>query len=103
MMSTPATGIVLFYSAGTYTSSSYRVGAAHCDSPLGPCHRIYSTAVLSSRGSMLGPGGQSPLQLPDGTWTMAFHAWTNTVGYPGGQRSLHFLPLTFPSNKPKIG
>ena len=103
MMSTPATGILLFYSSGDFSTSTYRVGAARCDGPLGPCHRLYTTAVLSSRGSMFGPGGQTPFQVPDGSWRMAFHAWDTTVGYPGGKRSLHFLPLTFPLNKPKVG
>ena len=103
MMSTPATGILLFYSSGDFRTSTYRVGTARCDGPLGPCHRLYTTAVLSSRGSMFGPGGQTPFQVPDGSWRMAFHAWDTTVGYPAGKRSLHFLPLTFPLNKPKIG
>ena len=84
--------------------STYRVGVARCNTPLGPCTRIYSSAVLASRGGMFGPGGETPFQVADGTWRMAFHAWDNTVGYDaGGKRSLHILPLTFPSNRPKVG
>jgi beta-xylosidase len=104
MMNTPATGILLFYSAEVYTNPGYSVGVARCDSPLGPCHRIYSTATLSSRGTMYGPGGQTPFQrTPGGSWMMAFHAWDGTVGYPAGKRSLHFLPLTFNGANPRIG
>jgi beta-xylosidase len=104
MMSTPATGTLLFYSAGDFGFATYSVGAARCNGPLGPCGRVYSTAVLSSRGSMLGTGGQTPFQLANGSWRVGFHAWDGTVGYPaGGKRSLHFLPLTFPSNNPKMG
>jgi beta-xylosidase len=104
MLSTPATGIVLLYSAGTFDNSKYSVGAARCDTPFGPCRNIYSTPALSSRGGMLGPGGQTPFQLPDGSWRLAFHAWDTVVGYgAGGSRSLHILPLSFPAGTPAIG
>jgi hypothetical protein len=77
---------------------------ARCDTPLGPCRRVYSTPSLAQRGSMLGPGGQTPLQLPDGSWRLAFHALDNVVGYEaGGDRTLHFLPLTFLGANPKVG
>jgi hypothetical protein len=102
MFNTPS-GLVLLYSAGTFSNAAYSVGAAACDTPLGPCHHIYSTPSLSSRGSMLGPGGQTPFQLGNGSWMLAFHAWTNVVGYPAGKRSLHLLPITFPGGKPAIG
>lgn len=104
MFSTPETGIVLLYSAGTFSNPTYSVGAAQCDTPLGPCRHIYSTPSLSSRGRMYGPGGQTPFALPDGSWWLAFHAWADVVGYgAGGIRSLTFLPLTFPSGKPAVG
>ena len=97
-------GLVLLYSAGHFSEPRYSVGAASCDSPLGPCRHIYSTPSLSSRGTMLGPGGQTPVQLPDGSWQLVFHGWDDVVGYDaGGVRSLHVLPLTFPGGKPAIG
>jgi beta-xylosidase len=104
MLSTPATGIVLLYSAGTFDNAKYSVGAARCDTPLGPCHNTYSTPTLASRSAMFGPGGQTPFQLPDGSWRVAFHAWDNVVGYgAGGLRALHVLPLSFPAGNPAIG
>ena len=88
MLSTPATGIILLYSAGTFSDADYSVGAARCDTPLGPCRRIYSTPLLASRGAMFGPGGQTPFQLADGSWQLAFHGWEGVVGYEsGGVRS----------------
>ena len=48
-------------------------------------------------------GGQTPFQLPDGTWRIAFHAWNTVVGYPGGLRTLRILPLSFPGGNPAIG
>ena len=104
MISTPSTGILLFYSVNLFTSPDYAVGVARCDTPLGPCRRLYSTPVLAKRGAMLGPGGQTPVQLPDGSWRLAFHAWDHVVGYDaGGDRTLHFLPLTFPGGNPQVG
>ena len=104
LFSTPATGLVLLYSAGTFSEATYSVGAAACDTPLGPCHHLYSTPSLASRGAMFGPGGQTPIQLSDGSWQLAFHAWDGIVGYgAGGLRSLHLLPLTFSGGKPVIG
>lgn len=76
MFTTPNNTIVLLYSAGLYYQTTYSVGAASCDTPLGPCHRIYSTPVLASRGTMLAPGGQTPFQLSDSSWQLAFHSWS---------------------------
>jgi len=94
----------LFYSTDDWWTANYRVGVARCDTFLGPCHRMYSTAVLSSRGSMVGPGGETPFQSQDGGWHMIFHAWTSpTVGYDaGGTRSMRMLPITFGTDV-KIG
>jgi beta-xylosidase len=103
MFRAPDGTLTLLYSAGTFDTSSYSVGVAHCTTPLGPCAHTYSTPVLTSRGSMLGPGGQTPVQLPGGSWVLFFHAWDTVVGYPSGKRSLHQLPMSFPVNRPKIG
>jgi hypothetical protein len=104
LFSTPQTGLMLLYSAGTFSEPTYSVGTAACTTPLGPCHRVYSTPLLASRGSMLGPGGQTPVQLSDGSWSLVFHAWDDVVGYDaGGERSLHVLPLTFSAGKPIVG
>jgi hypothetical protein len=65
---------------------------------------VYSTAVLNSRATMLGPGGQTPFQDSAGNWHMLFHAWTApTVGYPGGARSLRLLPIRFADSTIRVG
>jgi beta-xylosidase len=89
--------LYLFYSTDNWWTDRYRVGVAKCDAPIGPCHRMYSSAVLSSRDAMAGPGGQTPFQDTTGAWHLLFHAWTAPkVGYAaGGARSLHILPLDF--------
>jgi beta-xylosidase len=97
-------GIFLFYSAGAWENGSYVVAVAKCSGPLGPCTRVYSTPVLPSRGGARGPGGQTPFVDAAGVQWLAFHSWTSpAVGYPGGQRSLHLLHLSFPGGSPKVG
>jgi len=97
-------GLFLFYSGGDWPTSGYAVGVARCATALGPCTRVYTTPVLASRGSALGPGGQSPFVDAGGVLRFAFHAWSSpNVGYPSGARSMRFLPVTFPGGYPKIG
>jgi beta-xylosidase len=99
-----SSGLFLFYSAGAWENGSYVVGAARCDGPLGPCARVYTTPVLPSRGSAAGPGGQTPFVDAGGTLRLVFHAWrSGDVGYPGGERSLRFLPVSWPGGNPKVG
>lgn len=111
MMPAPGGGFLLFYSAGPWWTADYRTFVQYCTSPTGGCSRLYSTAVLSSRGSMAGPGAPTVFQDPSGNWMMGFHAWTapfigyqvmNDIRYA---RSLHILPITFPGggHNPKVG
>jgi beta-xylosidase len=104
LVNTPA-GLFLFYSAYYWESTGYKVAVARCDSPAGPCRRVYKTPLLATRGAMLGPGGQTPFVDRAGNWWLAFHAWTAplfTYG-SGGRRSMRILPLTFPVGAPKVG
>ena len=76
-----------------------------CNGPLGPCDRVHSTPVLPSRGGAAGPGGQTPFVDAGGTLRLVFHAWNaGDVGYRGGgERSLRFLPVSWPGGNPKVG
>jgi beta-xylosidase len=107
MMRAPNGTLFLFYSAYDWYTPDYKVGVARCDTPSGPCERIYSTPVLASRGDMVGPGGESPFRDANGNWQMAFHAWDPTdlqvLLIDGSRRSLRILPLTFPDGDPKVG
>jgi hypothetical protein len=68
---------------------------------------VYTTPLLASRQTMLGPGGGTPFQNASGSWSFAFHAWESPyVGYDSsgnGKRSLRILPLVFQNGLPKIG
>ena len=72
------------------------------------CTRISLSPVLATRGTTYGPGGQTPFQLADGSWRVAYHAWNDIVGYEnGGRRTLHISSMTFsgtsPNENPTIG
>ena len=108
MIQTTQTGILLFYSGNIFTSPGYGVGAARCATPSSSCPRISLSPVLATRGTTYGSGGQTPFQLPDGSWRLAYHAWDDIVGYDnGGKRTLHISPMTFsgtpPNQNPTIG
>jgi beta-xylosidase len=111
MMPAPGGGYLLFYSAGAWWTDNYRVFVQFCTSPTGGCTRIYSTPVLSTRGSMAGPGAPTAFQDPAGNWMMGFHSWTapyinyQVIGDIRWARSLHILPITFPNggHNPKVG
>ena len=79
----------LFYSANNWASSSYAVGYATCTGPTGPCTRASSRPLVASRGSFVGPGGQSPFVDTGGSLRLAYHAWTKgRVGYPASSYCL---------------
>ena len=111
MMPAPGGGFLLFYSANAWWTSEYRTFVQFCTSPTGGCSRIYSNAVLMSRSGMAGPGSPTVFQDPAGNWKMGFHAWTPPyigyviVGDLRYTRSLHTLPITFPTggHNPRIG
>ena len=53
---------------------------------------------------LLGPGGPTVVSAGDGHLKLGFHAWTaGLVGYPQGQRTLRFLPITWAHGRPVVG
>ncbi len=81
-------GYHLLYSGGSWNTARYGVGAARCETVLGPCVKQSSTPVLASFGDVRGPGGISVFGT-DGSHGVAYHAWQgDAVGYPA-TRFLH--------------
>jgi Glycosyl hydrolases family 43 len=103
LMQTDDTGILLFYSGNVFNNAGYAVGAARCTAPNVLCTRIPPGSPILSGSN--GPGGQSPFELVDDTWRIAYHAWSGGVGT--GVRTLHIANLTFagtsPNQTPSIG
>jgi hypothetical protein len=65
----------LFFTGGDYLKASYAVGYAVCNTPTGPCTRPEPGPILSSYGSVAGPGGGSVFSDPAGRYFMAYHAY----------------------------
>jgi hypothetical protein len=68
----------LLFSAGLYTSTSYSEGITTCSGPLGPCGP--DTQVLTTYGSVLGPGGGSLFADATGAFWLDYAAWQGGSG-----------------------
>ena len=98
----PDASTLLFYSGNVFDNSKYGVAVARCASaaPATECTRLAPSPMLASSH---GPGGQTPFQLQNGSWRLAYHAWRDVVGYPDGRRILHITSMTISgSSTPSI-
>ncbi len=79
-------GFVLVYSANAWSGPLYAMGAAICDTPLGPCRRQNGGPLLRSNGAVTGPGGGHIFIDATGAPRFAYHAWQDDeVGWPHGR------------------
>ena len=72
------TGFMLQFSRGQWNSSNYRIGYAACASVIGPCTE--RGTLLTSYGRVLGPGGATVFNDPNGRSWLAYHGWNGTPG-----------------------
>ncbi len=68
----------LLFAAGVYTTAGYSEGITTCSGPLGPCGS--DTQILTTYGSVRGPGGGSLLSDATGAFWMAYAAWQGGSG-----------------------
>ncbi len=87
----------LLFSGGIYTSSGYSEGYAVCASPISYCTQVDPNPIISSYGSVAGPGGGSWFEDASGGYWIAYGAWTaGCTNYGcGGARRLFVAPVTF--------
>jgi beta-xylosidase len=101
------TGYYLFFSAGNYADSTYAVGYATCDGPLGPCKQATEgeNPILHSKMEtepiVLGPGGESVIQVGDQTW-MYYHVWNEVSGSRGDSRYMWLDKVDWKDGKPVV-
>ena len=93
-------GFSLLFSAGIYQSSSYSEAITTCSGPLGPCGA--QSQILTSYGSVLGPGGGALFSDAGGSWWIDYAAWqggsAGCTNYAcGAARRLFVAPITLPS------
>lgn len=92
----------LFYAGNSFESSSYAIGVATCQGPLGPCTKPLSDPIYASQTNLSGPGGPSVFIDSSGNAWLAFHAWLpGAVGLPNA-RLLFLRRLTFSGGLPEV-
>ncbi len=65
----------LLYSGAAWDSGNYRMGAARCSGPLGPCTKVASDPLFGNTASDLGPGGGAFFVDATGRTRIVYHAW----------------------------
>jgi hypothetical protein len=93
-------GFYLAFSAGPYRTAAYSEAVAVCNGPLGPCGQ--NGQVLTSYGSVLGPGGGALFSDASGGWWLDYAAWqggsAGCTSYTcGAARQLFVAPITLPN------
>jgi hypothetical protein len=93
-------GFYLLFSAGIYQSAGYSEGITTCSGPLGPCGA--QSQILTSYGSVLGPGGGALFADAGGSWWIDYAAWqggsAGCTNYGcGAARRLFVAPIDLPN------
>jgi hypothetical protein len=93
-------GFYLAFSAGVYTTSGYSEGITTCTGPLGPCGA--QSQILTTYGSVLGPGGGALFSDASGNWWLDFAGWqggaAGCTNYGcGAARHLFVTPISLPN------
>ena len=94
----------LFYSGNDYSTDKYAVGYATCKSPTGPCQQASENPILKSllqNPPVIGPGGQSLIQVGDQTW-MVYHAWEVVNGNLTQRRLMWLDRVDWQNGKPVV-
>lgn len=101
----------LFFSGNDYgwqssqRVSSYAIGYATCEGPLGPCADSPNNPFLASTAQpcLSGPGHQAVFQA-EGKEFLAFHSWAATQDCrPAvGSRFMHIVQLSWQNGMPQI-
>jgi Glycosyl hydrolases family 43 len=95
----------LLFSAGVYTTSGYSEGITTCSGPSGGCGA--HSQILTSYGSVLGPGGGALFSDPGGNWWIDYAAWQGgsagcTDYNCGASRRLFVAPINLPNSNPNV-
>ncbi|OJV90269.1 MAG: hypothetical protein BGO39_02195 [Chloroflexi bacterium 54-19] len=95
----------LFFSANDYSGVNYAVGYATCKSATGPCEQAPENPILKSslnKPPVIGPGGQSLIQVGDQTWIF-YHAWeVSDAGLKTDRRLMWLDKVEWQNGKPVV-
>ena len=89
----------LVFAAGVYRSAGYSEAIATCSGPVGPCGA--QSQILTTYGSVLGPGGGAVFADSTGKWWLDYAAWqggsAGCTNYGcGAARRLFVAPISLP-------
>lgn len=88
----------LFYSGNDW-QHDYAMGYATSSSPMGPFKKYRHNPILRGNARVIGPGGGSVVQGPDGGWWLVYHAWPPGANMAtGDQRTMRIDPLRWTGN-----
>ena len=96
------TGLFLYFSGNSWTSSAYSIGAVGCDTPLGPCVNTPAGQVVSSESALSGPGGPTFFAAKGGRTMMAFAVWSGAPGSMTGKRELYIDEVDTTGTSPTL-
>ncbi len=92
----------LMFSAGFYASSSYSIGYATAQSPLGPFTKALENPILRSvHNQISGPGHNSIVEGPDGQLYCVYHVHTHHDA-PSENRQVFMDKLVIDQQKLKV-
>ena len=91
---------VLFYSSNVFSGGNYKTGYATATSLTGPYTKAAEPLMTTDlfRGSVIGPGGQDVVTMPDGSTKIVFHGWDPTYTY----RAMYVRDLTWSGATPHV-
>ena len=96
----------LFFSANNYAGVNYAVGYATCQTVIGPCTDASNNPILASKVNkqpfVIGPGGQSVVQIGNQTWIF-YHSWNvNPDGSQGDSRYMWLDRINWNNDAPVV-
>jgi beta-xylosidase len=95
----------LFFSANDYSGVNYAVGYATCQTAAGPCQEAAENPIVASQTTqplVIGPGGETLIQVGNQTW-MVYHAWNvNADGTQGDSRYMWLERVDWTNGKPHV-
>lgn len=91
----------MMYSANFYASADYGIGAAVADHPMGPFEKYDKNPVLSTSGTISGPGHNSVVRNPEGDYFCVYHAHTD-YQHPSGDRQVYIAPMWFEQGRLRV-
>lgn len=88
------------YSAGAWTGPDYATSWATATHPLGPWTHPApgSPPLLTTGGTLIGPGHNSLTTAPDGHDVIAFHSWDSQRA----NRRMHLSRISFEAGRPQV-